>query len=266
MYTRTFSTLGCAELTLDEAFALAHQHGVTHLELRALGGTLDLPAYFAANFGTPTKLAARLALTGVRVAMLDTSFKLIGGGACERAKLLEHLPWADALGVRWLRVFEGGVALDASALAEARDAIAWWQAERSTRGTAPELAVETHDLLFTADMIGRFFAAIPASGVRLLWDTHHTWKRGGEDPIATWRAIKPHVVHVHVKDSVSVPGQTHPFTYVLPGTGEFPMNALRDTLAAEFSGGVSLEWEKFWHPNLGPLDEALNAAKARTWW
>jgi hypothetical protein len=36
--------------------------------------------------------------------------------------------------------------------------------------------------------------------------------------------------------------------------------------AANFSGPVSLEWERMWHPYLPPLDEALTVAAARGWW
>ena len=72
---------------------------------------------------------------------------------------------------------------------------------------------------------------------------------------------------MHVKDSMPVPSGKPPFTYVLPGAGEFPMEALRAALEADgFAGPVSLEWEKFWHPDLPPLDTALAAAAARGWW
>ena len=84
--------------------------------------------------------------------------------------------------------------------------------------------------------------------------------------LATWQAIKPHVVHIHVKDSISKPSAKHPFSYVLPGEGEFAMAALRPVLAAEFTGCVSLEWEKLWHPYLAPLDNALTAAAKHNWW
>ena len=30
--------------------------------------------------------------------------------------------------------------------------------------------------------------------------------------------------------------------------------------------GVSLEWERLWHPYLAPLDDALAAAAKRNWW
>ena len=75
---RCFSTLGCAELELDEVIALALRHGIDVIELRALGGTVDLPAYFAQHFGTPDKLAAHVAASGVTITALDTSLSLNG--------------------------------------------------------------------------------------------------------------------------------------------------------------------------------------------
>ena len=262
---RCFSSLGCPDLTLDAALALAASHGVDAIELRALGGTVELPAYLAAQFDTPAALAEKLRGEKIRVVALDTSFKLVGGAASDREKLLAYVPWAKALGVERLRVFDGGRAADAAELAQAAGTISWWRALRSEHGWRADLMVETHDSLFTAAAIERLLAVAP--GVAILWDSHHTWKKGGEDPVTTWRAIHASVVHVHVKDSVSVPSAKHPFTYVLPGAGEFPMAPLAAALRADgFAGPLSLEWEKLWHPYLVPLDEALAAARSAAWW
>ncbi len=266
MFARAFSTLGCAELSLDDVIALGHRHHITSLELRALAGTLDLPAYFTANFPSPAALAARLSAAGMTVVALDTSLRFIDGTPADRAKLIEFLPWAEALGVRWLRVFDGGATLDARALAQAMETMGWWQTIRRERGLKVDLMIETHDVLLDAAKINRFAAAMPGGRAPLLWDAHHTWKKGGEDPLTTWLAVRPQVVHVHVKDSLSRPSAGHPHTYVLPGTGEFPMPPLREALAAEFPGAVSLEWERLWHPYLPPLDQALRSAAERHWW
>jgi sugar phosphate isomerase/epimerase len=266
MYVRTFSTLGCTELSLDEAVALGERNGIAQLELRGLAGTLDLPTYFAANFASPAALAARLSSAGAGVVALDTSLRVVDGTAADRSTLLELLPWAEALGVRWLRVFDGGATLDEAALSKAAETMAWWQSIRRQKGLKVDLMIETHDVLLDAARIQRFIAAMPRDSVRLLWDAHHTWKKGGEDPSITWKKIGRHVVHVHVKDSVSIPGARHPFTYVLPGTGEFPMASLREILAVEFSGALSLEWERFWQSDLAPLEDALRSAAERSWW
>lgn len=260
-----FSSLGCPDLSVEATLALAKKHRVPLVELRALGGTVELPAYFAGTFGSPARLAASVEASGVRIVAFDASLHLVGATPAERDQLAALAEWADALGVRWLRVFDGGKHADAAELAEARATVDRWRELKRARGWRCDLMVETHDSLFTADAIGRFVAAVPDTAI--LWDAHHTWKKGGEDPVTTWPAIRPHVVHVHVKDSISVPSARHPFTYVLPGDGEFPIRPLLQVLhASRFGGPVSLEWERLWHPYLPSLDEALTTATARGWW
>lgn len=263
-YRRAASTLGCPDLTLEQALALATRHRLDALELRALAGTLELPDYFAKTYGSPATLAAQVRNSVVSLAALDTSLKLADNTPADREKFLAFVPWAEALGVTRLRVFDGGQNCDAFELAAANETLKWWRNLRSANRWKADVAVETHDSLFTAEKIQRFLAAAPGTGI--LWDTHHTWKRGGEDPVTTWRAIKQHVVHIHVKDSISQPSARHPFTYVMPGAGEFPMSPLRAVLRAEYAGLVSLEWERQWHPYLEPLDTALTQAAARDWW
>ncbi len=263
---RAFSTLGCPQADLPTAAALAQRHHVNGLELRALGGTVDLPSYFIAEFGTPARFAVAARRLGIRLVSLDTSLHLADANTDEREKFLGFVPWAEAAGIRWLRVFEGGAALSASAaIAAAASAVQWWRALRAERGYRVDIMVETHDRFFTAAIIEEFAVAAPHTAI--LWDSHHTWKRGSEDPVVTWRAIQQHVVHIHVKDSASAPPPAPPFQYVLPGAGEFPMAPLRSALFADhFTGTVSLEWERMWHPALAPLDDALHAAAAHRWW
>lgn len=260
----TFSTLGCPDLTLEQAQALAAQHRFNVIEVRALAGTVDLPDYLARTYGAPEQLARRISGASVGIVAFDTSFKLIGGTAADREALRRFVPWAEAAGAKWLRVFDGGQSADATELAEAAATMKWWRELRAQHGWRTDLMVETHDSFFTATAVRRFLVVAPGTGI--LWDTHHTWKRGGEDPVVTWHGIKAHVVHVHVKDSVSRPSAKHLHTYVLPGTGEFPMKPLITVLRAEYAGAVSLEWEKAWHPYLPPLEEALAAAEKNHWW
>jgi len=263
-YRRAFSTLGLPAGSIDDAIAMAAAHGLEDVELRALGGTVDLPGHFAATAGSPAALAGRLRNSPAGIVSLDTSLHLIGTTEAERVKFLEFLPWAEALGVRWLRVFDGGKTADAAELQDAAATVRWWCELRRQNGWRADIMVETHDALTSTAAILRFVAAVP--GTAVLWDAFNTWLRSGEDPAATWRAIRPEVVHVHVKDAIRVPRDRHPFTYVLPGTGEFPMGTLAPLLRAEFKGTVSLEWEKLWHPYMPRIDEALRSAAALAWW
>jgi sugar phosphate isomerase/epimerase len=90
MLRRTFSSLGCPELDLDGALALVAKHGLDGAELRVLGGTIDLPAYFTAQFGSPAALAAKLGAEARRIVALDTSLKLIGNTPAEREQFLRR--------------------------------------------------------------------------------------------------------------------------------------------------------------------------------
>ncbi|HUG13273.1 MAG TPA: sugar phosphate isomerase/epimerase [Opitutaceae bacterium] len=262
---RCFSTLGCAELGLDEVLQLARHHSFAGVELRALGGTIDLPAHLFASCGSPDALATRMSAGSVKIVAFDTSLKLVGSTDEEWQKTVDgFLPWTEAIGGTNLRVFDGGSNGGAEEIAQMAARVRWWQELRRARGWRSELMVETHDSLFTAAPILALVRAAP--GALILWDSHHTWKRGGEDPVETWRAIRAHVVHIHIKDSVSEPSARHPYTYVLPGSGEFPAIGLLASLRSEFAGPLSLEWERMWHPYLPPLGEALDAATSAGWW
>ena len=263
-YRRSISTLGCPEYSLEQVLGLAQRHRLDAVEIRALANTIDVPAVLAAAYGHPAKLAIRMKSSTVPIVSLDTSLKLADNQPADREDFLKFVPWAEACGIPWLRVFDGGKQADPVTHQAMADTVTWWRAERKQHGWQADIMVETHDALFTAASIHQFLALAP--GTAILWDTQHTWRNGGEDVLTTWRSIKPHVVHLHVKDSVSRPSAKHPFSYVLPGEGEFAMAPLRAALAAEFTGCVSLEWEKLWHPYLAPLDDALTAAAKGRWW
>lgn len=263
-YLRGFSTLGCAERTLPEILALAVRHQLGAVEVRALGGRLDLPGYLKEKHGDPGQLAKEVASAPTCIVALGTSLKLTEATAAAREALLQFVPWAEALRVPWLRVFDGDVKDGEGGLDRAAGTMAWWRELRARHQWQTNLMVETHDSLLSAAEIERFLAAAP--GTAVLWDAHHTWRRGGEPPATTWQVVGRHVVHVHVKDSIARPSARHPFTYVLPGDGEFPMGELRGILSREFGGVVSLEWERHWHPDLPELEAALAAAARSDWW
>ena len=262
---RCFSTLGCPELDLDDALQLARSHKFAAIELRALGGTMDVPGRLAARFASPTAFAARMRDEPVKIVAFDTSLKLVEATDEVFGRTLEmFIPWAEAIGGANIRVFDGGSSGNAQEIERMAARLRGWQELRRTRGWRSDLMVETHDSLFTSAPILALVRAAP--GAAILWDSHHTWKRGAEDPVTTWKAIGRHVVHIHIKDSVSKPSARHPITYVLPGTGEFPAFGMLAELRRDFIGPVSLEWELMWHPYLPPLAEALDAATSVGWW
>jgi sugar phosphate isomerase/epimerase len=261
-YSTAFSSLGCPNASWEGLCDLCRRFGIRELEIRALEGMLDLPEYLSKRFGSPAAWAAAVEAEDLHVSGLSTSLKLVGSKPDDRVAFLRFLPWADAVGGAPLRVFDGGTpedGLSGNALQEALDTIDWWRLEKARSGWISDIIIETHDSMVRSDEVCLLQRSL-ALPVDILWDTHHTWKKGGEEVSATWQAIGQWVRHIHVKDSIPQPSARHPFTYVLPGEGVFP---LRHTLALlmdrQFDGVVSLEWERMWLPYLGEIEEALEA-------
>ena len=224
----SFSSLGCPELNLPEIVALAKVNGINELELRTIDDRVDLPAVFRDQYGSPSALKAYLDSEGMRVTALDTSLKLVGGTREDRSAFLEFILWAEVLETPYLRVFDGGpVAPDLSPedLQTALETISWWRDLRKQNGWKVDIMVETHDCLTVSTAVAQLQDRLE-NPVPVLWDTHHTWKKG-EDPKDTWEIVKDSTVHIHIKDSISEPSARHPMTYVMPGDGEFPLD---DTL------------------------------------
>ncbi|QBR03388.1 sugar phosphate isomerase/epimerase family protein [Paraburkholderia pallida] len=262
---RAFSSLGCGHNELHELVALAARHSIPCAELRTLGGTVDLPRYLAASYGSPDRLARFMASSPLRVVSLGTSLRLVGNTGESRNALLQYVPWAEACGASTLRVFDGGTTGDREEIAQARATLDWWRERRDGEGWQVDLAIETHDACANEAPLLRLIEALP--DCQILWDAHHTWRKGGTHPIDTWWRIRERVRHIHVKDSVGDREAPAGYRYVLPGDGQFPMRELMSALCADgYDGVLSLEWERHWHPQLPTLEEALNAARQHAWW
>ena len=247
LLTPCFSTLGCGELDLEDVLELAVRRHLPAVELRTLGGRNDLPDYFERRYGSPDRLARALAEYEVRIVSLDSSCDAVGTTPAGRAELLALSPWAAAIGGPAIRVFDGGLQGDEAELGSMRELFDWWQG----MDMGPQLIVETHDALARPGALQRFIELYPSIGV--LWDTHHTWKEGGELPSITWSRLRGRTRHLHVKDSLAQGG------YVVPGTGDYPFAELLEVLEFDaFDGVLSLEWERHWYPDLPPIDQALD--------
>lgn len=267
-YQDCFSSLGCPDLSLEQVASLAGEFEIPRLELRSLNNRTDLPALLADFPGGWKGASLYLRERGLRVQVLGTSFKLVGHTPALWSELLAFATLAEALGTPYVRAFGGGVwgsPLRAEDYQAAAEALAFWETERRARGWKVRLLIETHDAFSASSPCLRLVEKV-GRPLDFIWDSHHTWRLGGESPAESWHALAPYVRHVHLKDSIARPSARHPFTYVLPGSGEMPGREVLDLLKRDvFSGAVSLEWEKMWHPYLGSLASALLASRENHW-
>ncbi|MEV6971272.1 sugar phosphate isomerase/epimerase family protein, partial [Hamadaea sp. NPDC051192] len=121
-----------------------------------------------------------------------------------------------------------------------------------------QIWLETHDSHPRGVDVARILGQVDDDRVRAIWDVLHPW-RVGEPLTVSLAALHPYLAHVQVKDVLSATERTP-----LPlGQGTVPLrDALELLRRAAYPGWLSLEWESKWHPEAGPLREALIASRA----
>lgn len=265
------STLGCHELDLPATCKLAQDHGIHHLEIRSLADSLNLPEYLDSTYpNDPGAVAEILQKHGQSIIALNSGFSLIrkDDQAEARKELLAFARWAEMLEIPIIRVFGGGdmeTPLSQSDFDSAVENLQWWQQQRKENNWKTDIALETHGGFSSGQRCVKLQEAL-GGPLDIIWDTHHTWKLGNETAAQTWDLIGDMVKHLHIKDSISKPSARHPYSYVLPGQGEFPVvetyKVLRDN---NYDGIVSLEWERKWHPYMPDLATALTELTQSGW-
>ncbi|PTY00746.1 hypothetical protein DB346_14095 [Verrucomicrobia bacterium LW23] len=274
LFQPCFSSLGCPDIGIEELCAIAvnPDHRIPGaapcIEIRSLEGTADYPGKLAESPEALRHAVAKTKAAGIEVRLVGSSLHLSQNTSADLAALLKCGRVADAFGARYVRVFGGGSAepkgMSPKEIAHAAslyiEAVRYFESE----GINAEIVVETHGRLVTADLVLQLCDQA-AQPVPLLWDTHHTWKIGGESLTSTYTAIAPLVRHMHGKDSRVDPQHKKGYRYMFAGEGEFPFAELfallQDTPpeAEEITPALSLEWELMWNRDLPPLEPALSA-------
>jgi len=243
-----YSTLGAPEYSFAQCNDLAVANGLDFLEVRSLGGSLDMPGYFASH---PVPEGHR------PVRILGSSLTLTVASEADIEAFYGFMRLAQNLDVPYLRIFGGGEfseALDPAKLQHAASVVRRIREMARAEGWTAQPLLEMHDAFSNSERCQRLNALLDEP-LALLWDSHHTWRIGGESLSETWQAVSPLIRHIHYKDSRA---NGEGFDYVLPGDGEFPSQDLFSLLKAQgYTGGVSLEWELMWHRELAPLEVAM---------
>lgn len=257
-----FSTLGCAGLCLAESARLGKTHGMSGIELRGIAGETDvrkIPDLAAENAADSRALLDEVGIVPV---VLGTSCKFHDPGK-RRAALDEGVASAKAaagLGIPFIRVFGNDAKPDAAT------------ATRSVIEGIGELCAAAGDVIVLLEVHGDFnrsealmpvIGALDRGGVRnfgLIWDVAHSDRAYGSEWQRFYNDIAPWVRHVHIKDHVRIAAGsgTRSFRLTMPGDGEIPIRDIVRRLALDgYSGYFSLEWERMWHPELPPIEDAL---------
>jgi sugar phosphate isomerase/epimerase len=248
-----FSTLGCPAWDWPHILDFAQAHRFGAVELRGIRAQMDLPLLPEFQPAQLAQTRRALAAHDLVVSCLGSSTNLHEMDAAKHEAELAHarrfIDLAQALAAPYVRVFGNkyvaGVPRDAM-LAHIAAGLRTLGDYAKERGVM--VLLETHGDFVDSPTLVELMRRADGPGVALLWDAHHTFAFGNEQPEATLAAIKPYVRHVHLKDSVPAGTDRR---YVLTGAGEVPVGRQIAALAKSgYRGVYSFEWEKRWHPEI----------------
>ena len=251
-YPIAFSTLGCPAWSWKTILEQADQLGYAAIELRGVAGEMDLTK-------VPELSGARLAETKKDLSALGIVVSDLGASAVmhetgqAREKAFDEgrrfIDLAHAMGVKYVRMFGDKIPPD-----QPRDAViarvveGFQQMAAHARQAGVTVVMESHGDFTQSKDIAAVRAGVNSDAFALLWDAHHTYVDGHEQPADTYRALGRWVRHTHLKDSKPVGAERR---YVLVGSGEVPVKTQVQVLAAaKYKGFYCFEWEKKWHPEI----------------
>ena len=255
-----FSTLGCPGWDWIQVLDFAAAHGYAAVELRGLQDAMDLtrrPEFAPARI---SDTRGQLTQRGLAVSCLGSSANLHEMDAVKRAAQLDEarrfIDLAAAIGAPYVRVFGNeyvaGVPRDQMLVHIARGL---GELGRYARDKGVTVLIESHGDFTDSPSLLALLERAGSPAVALLWDAHHTFVSGKEQPEDTVRQLGRWIRHTHLKDSVPAGNDRR---YVLTGTGDVPVRRQVEALMkSSYRGYYSFEWEKRWHPEIEEPEVAL---------
>ncbi len=190
---------------------------------------------------------------GLRVSDLGASATLHEFEPAKRKEQLDEakrfIDLAHRMNVPYVRVFGDKIVKDQPKQATVGRIVSGLrELGQHARGSGVQVLMESHGDFPDSPTLLDLMKNVAMPEVGILWDTHHTFVMGHEQPSVTYDRLKSYIRHTHIKDSAGEGDSEH---YVLPGAGRIPLREIVRVLAAGgYSGYYSFEWEKVWHPEI----------------
>jgi sugar phosphate isomerase/epimerase len=253
-----FSTLGCPAWDWAKILDFARAHDFSAIELRGLQGTMDLPARPEFQSARLEQSKREVAAKNLKIACVSSSAHLHDADPAKRsaevADAKRFIDLASSLGAPNVRVFGNNIeGPKDQVIARIASGLHELGAYAGPRGVT--VIIESHGDFTDSPTLSEILTQADSPHVGLLWDAHHTFVEGKEDPEFTVKKLGKYIRHTHLKDSVpSANGRS----YVLTGRGEVPVRKQVEVLAASgYAGCYTFEWEKVWHPELEEPEIAI---------
>ena len=254
-----FSTLACPELSAEGVVALGRDVGANFIEWR--GGS---QGHVQIGWSRRQRVALRrlVRVSGLTSLVVTAYTNLAADDAAVRdasvTNVAAHIELAADLEAPYVRAFLGprpDHASDADVVSRAADALA--RARDLAGAPGVGIAIEPHDEFTTATIPAKVLQTLGSDSFGAVWDVANAFW-AGESPRDGFRLLRPWIRYVQLKDW-RPSGDDAQLTRL--GAGIVPLGAAMDLLVSEDRvPPISIEWERAWHPELGPADEELPVA------
>jgi sugar phosphate isomerase/epimerase len=255
-----FSTLGCPTWPWARILDFAAEHQFASIELRGILTNMDLTKVPEL---APERIAeARRQLTahGLTVSCLGASAQMHDMDPVKHAAQLDEarafIDLAQQLGAPYVRVFGNEYVKDvprAEMLAHIAGALRSLGDYAKPKNVT--VVIESHGDFTDSPALLEILQKADSPNVALLWDAHHTFVSGKEQPEDTVRQLGRYIRHTHLKDSVPAGNDRR---YVLTGTGDVPVQRqIAALVKIGYRGFFSFEWEKRWHAEIEEPEVAI---------
>jgi sugar phosphate isomerase/epimerase len=249
----SFSTLGCPKWTWKQILEQADKMGYAGIEIRGVLGEMDLTKVPELQGSRLEETKKDLAALGLVVTDLGASAHMHDKDAAAREQQLDEgrrfIDLAHAMGVKYVRVFGNEIPKGEPKEEVMKRIVAGFQqlAERA-KPAGVTVLIESHGDFTSSPDLRDILTRVGSESFALLWDAHHTFVAGHEQPADTFAQLGKWMRHTHLKDSVPAGADRR---YVLTGTGDVPVKEQVRVLAkGGYAGFYSFEWEKGWHPEI----------------
>jgi sugar phosphate isomerase/epimerase len=255
----SFSTLACPNWSVPQIVEIAANCGYDGVELRFVEGEdslWKLPAFTEGLAETKMLLNDR----GLAIPCVDTSCRFHWVEEQERRRWIEEgermSDLAAELHAPGIRVFGDTIQPQADrASTQAWIADSIQTLAEKVEPKEVQVWLETHGDFSSSAATKAIITGTKSPNVGVIWDPVNSFIAESEQPRDGAATLGSTIRHVHVKD---VTCNSQSWTYTLPGSGQFPLSELLESLKAlQYESFLSFEWEKKWHPELADAEIAL---------
>ena len=255
-----FSTLGCPTWPWPKILDFAAEQEFAAIELRGILTNMDLTKVPELAPEHIAEAKRQLQAHGLTVSCLGASANMHDMDptkhAAQLAEARAFIDLARALGAPYVRVFGNEYVKDVprdQMLAHIAGALRSLGDYARPKGVT--VVIESHGDFIDSPSLLELLQRADSPNVALLWDAHHTFVSGREQPEDTVAKLGRYIRHTHLKDSLPAGNDRR---YVLTGMGEVPVKrqiaALRKV---GYRGLYSFEWEKRWHAEIEEPEVAI---------